>query len=98
MATAIKMVPKVRKRLNDRIHDVSSNVYFDTIGEGLSAIDNVLCGHEFERKDVFTVDNESGGRFTFDLLFDELDVTNSFLIFCWFRMRSGRYEIVAYVS
>ena len=114
MNTSIKMVPKIRKRLNDRIYDVSAPVYADTIGDGLAAIDNVLRGHSLERKPVLTVDtdfisnktsldhilsNENGGRVTFDLRFDEaFDVTNSMLVFSWFKMNSGRYEIVAYVS
>ena len=99
MTTAIRMVPRVRKMLNDRIYKVSGNIYFDSIGEALEAIDNVLCGNDFDRVGFLTVLDDSEGRITFDLVFDEaFDVDNSMLVFVWYRMPSGRYEITAYIS
>lgn len=95
------MKATLRKKLNKKITEFTSGVYFDSIpieklskileSEGVTAINEdgtplnvVFCGSDSECEIELALDGKA--------------VLNSILRLSWYRMQSGRFEIVSYVS
>ena len=76
----------------------SSNDYFSTKGHGINAFDAELQSHNlsFDRKFTFDL-NGDRGRALIPIVNDYDSVVGQALI-AWYRMPSGRYEIVGYIA
>jgi hypothetical protein len=107
-----KITQKIRRPINKEIQDLLSPIYFNEIplgdlfdileAHGLVAVqeDNtrwsgILCGESvhttFDLADMSESRSENGLTF-----YDE--PANGVLVLSWYKMASGRYEIVAYLS
>ena len=107
-----KVTQKIRRPINKEIQTLLAPIYFDEIplGDLFTILDNhglvavqedntrwsgILCGENIQTtfdladKDVVRVEN----GLTF---YDE--PANSVLVLSWYKMSSGRYEIVSYLS
>jgi hypothetical protein len=108
-AKPIKLTNSVRSKINKEIGDLVNGQYFDKIP--LDSLFKILekYGVKVTQEDGtawegFITGNE--GHTNFDLA--DLDTVNddgvygvpveSWLVFSWYRMQSGRYEVMAYVS
>jgi len=99
----------IRSRLNaDLSHaGLDGNRSFHTVGQGLSAIGEVLAKHGLEWDSTLSAHlfmGDSGER-TLDIAFSNetdpfspVSITNSMVRVAWYKHQSGRYEITAYLS
>ena len=87
--------------------------YFETKTEAIHAIETILneYGMELDWNGQFDISNDEGSR-TFDIVPSESCKTycdncgkdievvgyNNLVSFSWYRMGSGRWEIVSYIS
>jgi len=109
----------VRKRINNEIHDLTTNTYFreiplGDISEILEKYDVLLLQEDFMPWSGFLMGTDEQVNFTLgdknqikdnygkdsrgeDMLAYE-PFTNAMLAMSWYKMGSGKYEIVAYIS
>ncbi len=97
----MRLLANVRRSMNDRIYDLTAKKYHDSIP--LGTIDDILKEHGFQliQEDGRPWDGFLCGReanVTFDIGVINGKVENAMLVLSWYRMPSGRYEIVSYVS
>jgi len=97
----MRLLASVRRSINDRIYAITAKKYHDSIP--LKGIDDIL------RSEGYWLIQEDGqpwsgllcGReanVTFDINGIDGKIQNSMLILTWYKMPSGRYEIVSYLS
>ena len=91
----------IRKGSNNKITKLTSNKYHSKIP--LKDIDDILKEYDMWLVDEagepwsgLLVGADSGAQF--DLMHKDGPIKNSMLIMTWYKMPSGRYEIVAYLS
>jgi hypothetical protein len=97
----MRLLANVRRSINNRIHTATAKTYFDHIP--LFTIDNILKSQGYW---LIQEDGEPWSGFlcgenvnvTFDIGGVLGKVRNAVLVLSWYKMESGRYEIVAYVS
>jgi len=97
----MRLLANVRKSINNQIHTATSKTYFDHIP--LFTLDNILKekGYWLIQEDgepwsgILCGENVNT---TFDIGGVGGKVRNSVLVLSWYKMPSGRYEIVSYVS
>lgn len=101
---------RVRRKLNDRLHDVLKPTYFDsipldTIKGVLREFDVVMLQEDNTEWTGFITGRE--GRMSVDLADASysfgpgesyVPFRNTMFVMTWHKMPSGRYEVIAYVS
>lgn len=104
MATTIKNRHPARNRISDLPN------YFESKGEALTAIDSILNEYGIELAPRDCPGDEGSTTFdffTFDNSYclcdkcgesDDKGEFNNCLSFSWYKMQSGRWEIVAYIT
>ena len=89
----------IKKKLRNRIADLSSGpVYYDEVSDWHVLVKYVLrdFGLSFRRDQTPDIHgNEGRGLLAIE---DEFGVTVSHLCFTWYRMQSGRWEIINYLT
>lgn len=79
------------QKLNNRLHYISMG-YYDTLGAGLVEVYDALRAANFNEPEIgYTLPNSEGK------IHAEVG-EGKWLSATWYRMPSGRYEIVAYVN
>jgi hypothetical protein len=94
----IKRNHPVRNAFAGRSSGNGSNTYYASKGHAVNAFDNELQGYNLclDRNDLADfVGNE--GRKIIDI-HNEFDKVVGCAVFTWFRMESGNYEFVGYIS
>jgi len=104
VATTIKVVP--RNRINKELtRKINSPVkYWNNPSDALDEISEIMYHHNFQIKEGSEQHSENNGnyRVTYEIetIYDDQcqEIRNSNLIFMFYRMESGRYEVIAYLS
>ena len=111
-AVRLTLPTNVKKRLNDRLYDLVLNKYFDKIplrdicnildssniimlDEDNTEWSGLLLGREGRLKANLASKENRGGT---DATPTYTPYSNTILIMTWYKMPSGKYEIVVYVS
>jgi len=96
---AVRM-PVVQKselnKINKEITALTTNKFFDDMWEPTKAISEIIEKHSLGLED-YTIHGEPKGRLTLNLLMNGEGTRNA-LSLSWYKMETGRYEVVAYVS
>lgn len=95
----------VKHKLNAQVYDLLKPTYFDTIQ--LGAIMNILeeSGYTILQEDMTPWDGIICGRegheyFTIGVKDRDkwVEIGNAMLSLSWYKMESGRYEVVGYIT
>lgn len=94
----IKAKHPVRKEFADRSTGSFHGDYYPTKGHALTAFDGVLQGYELclDRNEL-NIGSGDTGRNTIRIL-NEFGREVGCAVFSWYRMPSGRYEFIGYIS
>ena len=97
----VRLLVPIRKKANAEITKLTSNKYHSKIP--LKDIDDILKKYDMWLVDEagepwsgFLLGSNSGGDF--DIMSKNGPIKNSMLVMTWYKMPSGKYEIVAYLS
>jgi hypothetical protein len=85
----------VKKIVNDQLHQIGTK-YWKSIP--MKEIDAILKqqGITYQDDGFFLTGRDS--RDSFELIYNGMPVSNSMLILTWYKMPSGNWEVVAYLS
>jgi hypothetical protein len=92
-----------RKKANDAIYALTANKYFDGIPLDALVAACEKAGFGFDPEEIACILCGAEGRATW-ALHDAVAVpgcytpVNAMLVLTWYKMPSGRYEVVSYVS
>jgi hypothetical protein len=100
-AKPVLLPPAVKSKANKLLSKMTTNVYFDSIP--LEAVFKVM-----EQFGVIIIQEDGSpwsgfitgaqGQANFDMGWEGRPIKNASLSMSWYKMPSGRYEIVAYVA
>ena len=80
-----------RNRVNQRIHALTCNSYFEALP--LASLKTILAEHGFQTEPLDGIYCGSEGKL------DPVQVgARTWFVMSWCRMSSGRYEVTAYLS
>ena len=99
MERKIKMTKNTFIRLlnKDIAPYVTTNNYFDNLGQSLLGIVSVLRSNNIDCDNLLLCNiDQKEGRKCWQIECAGFD--SIYLTFCWYKMPSGRYEIIAYFS
>jgi hypothetical protein len=92
-----------RKKANNAIYALTANKYFNAIPLDALFAACEAAGYGFEPENIACILCGAEGRATWTM-YDAatipgyLSPTNAMLVLTWYKMPSGRYEVVSYVS
>lgn len=101
-ARGMKLASSVRTRANTYLAKISKEYYktvpLDVIFKRLAELDIIVVDEEGSDWQGFISGKE--GRIRLDLVDRNTreEITNSMLILTWYKMPSGKYEVVTYLS
>jgi len=108
-AASVRLDKRVQQRVNATLMQkgLNGNFAFQSVGQALNVIAEVLDGAGLQQAEVFSADRFRGedGRANFDIAlsnptdsFSPTPINNSMLAITWHERESGRYEVIAYLS
>lgn len=86
----MKLTQKIANQVNKAISALTYNTYFDSIP--VNALAAVLQSFGLETRELAGILTGHEGRSTAQV------ADNAYFTMTWYRMASGRFEIVAYVN